>query len=111
MVAVKVRLSVLTIATFSFALDTDTVTVPAGRIAGCTVKVPLSPSLTVSSVGLTVRTGRLALIVNVSVSASLAAVLSSASVTFHVHVVGPHAVLGVPLSRLVARSNVTPPGR
>ena len=93
------------------ALDTVTVTVPVGCSDGSTVKVPVFPSSTVSSAGLTVRIGRFTVILKVSVSASLAAVLSSASVTFHVHVVGPHAVLGVPLSCLVAGSNVTPPGR
>ena len=36
-------------------------------------------------------------IVKVSVSASLADVLPSESVTLHVHVVGPPTVLGVPL--------------
>ena len=51
------------------------------------------------------------LIVNVSVSASLTAVLSSASVTFHVHVVSDNNLLGVPLILFVAKTNDTPRGR
>ena len=50
-------------------------------------------------------------IMNVNVSASLAAVLSSASVTFQVHVVSGHNLLGVPLILFVAEANDTPGGR
>ena len=107
----KLRLPGLTVAAPASRLVTLTVTVPIGCVAGITVKVPVPPSTTVRLIALSVRTGRLTQIVNVNVSASLAAVLSSESVTFHVHGVGPHAVLGVPLIRFLARSYVTPPGR
>ena len=51
------------------------------------------------------------LIVNVNVSASPAAVLSSASVTFQVHVVFGHNLPGLPLILFVADANDTPGGR
>ena len=50
-------------------------------------------------------------IVNCSVSESLAAVLSSASVTFQVHVVFGHNLPGLPLILFVAEANDTPGGR
>ena len=52
------------------------------------------------------RTGRFALIVNVSVSVS-----PSTSVTFHLQVFRGHSLLGVPLMRFLVSLNVTPGGK
>ena len=92
-------------------LATSTVTPAVGCDASFTVKAePPTPSSTASSVSLSNRPTRRTAIVNSSVSASLAVVFSSESVTVYVYAVAARVPAGVPDSIRVEGLKLTPSG-